>query len=188
MPSSPPPAVVALILGPQASGKSTLARALVEALRDRRERVARVELDEIAAMAMPTLPSWDAASRTFASVVGEWARTDVTWVVGEGIASRSELDLVTARVPETAVITTIVMTTRWETAAPRAREDPTRGVSRDGSWLAERYAEWGREREHIDEDLAVDMGELSVEQGVALAVSAIEATRTEQCRRARGFR
>lgn len=183
MPPSSPPAIVALILGPQASGKSTVAHALVDALRGRNERVARVELDDIAAMALPTLPSWEVAGQIFASVVGEWARTELTCVVAEGIASQSELEVVTAQVPATAAITTIVMTTAVETAAPRALADPTRGISRDERWLAERYDEWQDELAHIDQDLDLDMGRLSVEQGVALAVSAIEATRTRALQR-----
>ncbi|WP_138774556.1 hypothetical protein [Brachybacterium timonense] len=178
MPPSTSPAAVVLILGPQASGKSTVARALVETLRGRKERVALVELDEIASMALPTLPSWDVAGRIFATVIGEWARTDLTCVVAEGIASQSELEVVSARVPESAAIITIVMTTALEAAAPRALADPTRGISRDERWLADRYDEWLLERARIDEDLVLDMGSLSVQQGVALAVAAIEVARS----------
>lgn len=183
MPPSSTSVIVALILGPQASGKSTVANALVDVLRGRNEHVARVELDEIAAMALPTLPSWEVAGQIFASVIGEWARSELTCVVAEGIASQRELEVVTAQVPETAAITTIVMTTAVEIAAPRALADPTRGISRDERWLAERYDEWQDELARIDEDLDLGMGRLSVEQGVALAVSAIEVTRTRvlQC-------
>lgn len=46
-----------IIVGPQASGKSTLAAALSRKLRDQGEDVALVELDQIAAMALPTLSS-----------------------------------------------------------------------------------------------------------------------------------
>lgn len=93
MGSSTSPVPVVLIAGPQASGKSTVARALVEALRERDERAALIELDAIAGMALPTLPSWDVAADIFATVIGEWARSGLTCVVAEGIASRSEIDL-----------------------------------------------------------------------------------------------
>lgn len=179
MGSSASPVPVVLIAGPQASGKSTVARALVEALRERDERAALVELDEIAGMALPTLPSWDVAADIFATVIGGWARSDLTCVVAEGIASRSEIDLVSARVPEPAAIMTIAMTTPLGTAVPRALADPTRGISRDERWLADRYDEWRRERALIDEDLALDMGTLSVQEGVARAVAAIEVKRSE---------
>lgn len=166
-------------MGPQAAGKSTVARALVEALRERDERAALIELDAIAGMALPTLPSWDVAADVFATVIGEWAGADLTCVVAEGIASRSEIDLVSARVPEPAAIMTITMTTPLGTAVPRALADPTRGISRDERWLADRYDEWQRERALIEEDLALDMGSLSVQEGVARAVAAIDAKRSK---------
>jgi len=178
MGSSTSPVPVVLIAGPQASDKSTVARALVETVRERDERAAFVELDEIAGMALPTLPSWDVAADIFATVVGEWARSGLTCVVAEGIASRSEIDMVSARVPDTAAIMTITMTTSLDAATPRALADPTRGISRDESWLSDRYAEWRHERARIDEDLTLDMGSLSVQEGVACAVAAIEATRS----------
>ncbi len=65
-----------LLVGPQASGKSTVARALCKELRQQGELVALVELDQIAEMALPTLPSWDTAARIFAMVAGEWAPPD----------------------------------------------------------------------------------------------------------------
>lgn len=178
MGSSTSPIPVVLIVGPQASGKSTVARALVASLRERDERVALVELDQIAGMALPTLPSWDVAARIFATVVGEWARADVTCVVAEGIVSRSEIDLVTAWAPEPAAIMTIAMTTSLDAATPRALADPTRGISRDEGWLADRYDEWRLERSLIEVDLSLDLGSLSVQEGVARAVAAIEATRS----------
>ena len=179
MGSSASPVLVVLLVGPQASGKSTVARSLVEALRERDERAALIELDAIAGMALPTLPSWDVAADVFATVIGEWARSDLTCVVAEGIASRSEIDLVSARVPEPAAIMTIALTTPLGTAVPRALADPTRGISRDERWLSDRYDEWRRERALIDEDLALDMGSLSVQEGVARAVAAIEVKRSE---------
>ena len=65
----PEPSVATLVLlvGPQASGKSTLATALSEELRRRGELVALVELDQIAAMALPTLPNWDIATHILGS-------------------------------------------------------------------------------------------------------------------------
>ena len=179
MGSSTSPVPVVLTAGPQPSVTRTVARALVAALRERDERVAFVELDEIAGMALPTLLSWDVAADVFATVIGEWASSDLTCVVAEGIASRSEIDMVSARVPEPAAIMTIAMTTPLGTAVPRALNDPTRGISRDERWLSDRYDEWQRERALIDEDLALDMGSLSVQEGVARTMAAIEAKRSE---------
>lgn len=64
------PLTLVIVAGPQASGKSTLAAALSAELRHRGERVALVELDQIAEMAIPTLPSWDVAHHIFESTTG----------------------------------------------------------------------------------------------------------------------
>lgn len=120
--------MLVLLVGPQASGKSTVARALKEELRRHGERVALVELDQIAEMARPTLPSWDAAARIFAMVAGEWAREDLTCVIAEGIASQGEVEIVRCHTPAAAVVVTVVMTTPFEAALPRAQEDRSAGV------------------------------------------------------------
>lgn len=65
-------AALLVIAGPQASGKSTVARALADDLRAHGKSVALVALDDIAEMALPTLPEWDAAHGIFASVVAQW--------------------------------------------------------------------------------------------------------------------
>jgi len=81
MTTVPTPLAFVVIAGPQASGKSTLAIALSAALRRRDERVALVELDQIAGMALPTLPSWEAAHHIFETTAGLWARTELTCVI-----------------------------------------------------------------------------------------------------------
>ena len=91
MASAELPLAVVLIAGPQASGKSTLAAALAAELRKGGEMVALVELDQIAAMALPTLAGWDAAHQIFESVTGMWARTSLTCVVAEGSGTQDEV-------------------------------------------------------------------------------------------------
>lgn len=167
-----------LLIGPQASGKSTVARALCKELRRQGELVALVELDQIAEMALPTLPSWDTAARIFAMVAGQWARADLTCVIAEGIASQDEVSILLDHTPAAAAIVTVVMTTPFEAGLRRAQTDPTRGASRDRDWLADRYQEWSVEVGRIDADVLLDASALSVDQGVRQVRAAIESARS----------
>lgn len=167
-----------LLVGPQASGKSTVARALSEELRRRGERVALVELDQIAEMSLPTLPSWDTAARIFAVVVGKWARADLTCVIAEGIADQDEVSILLDHTSAAAAVVTVVMTTPFEAALSRAQADPTRGWSRDRNWLADRYQEWSGEVGRVDADVQIDASASSVDQRVQQVHAAIESARS----------
>ena len=140
--------------------------------------MALVELDQIADMALPTLPSWDTAARIFAMVAGEWARADLTCVIAEGIASQDEVSILLDHTPAAAAVVTVVMTTPFDAALPRAQADVTRGASRDRDWLADRYQEWSVEVGRIDADVLIDASALSVAQGVWQVHAAIEAARS----------
>ncbi|QDP97798.1 adenylyl-sulfate kinase [Microlunatus elymi] len=164
--------------GPQASGKSTVAGALSEELRREGERVALVELDQIAEMALPSLPSWDTAARIFAMVAGAWARADLTCVIAEGISSQDEVSLLLDHVPPAAAMITVAMTTPFEAALPRAQADPTRGSSRDRDWLAERYREWSLEKARISADVLLDASQLSLDQCVRRLTADIQSARS----------
>jgi len=167
-----------LLVGPQASGKSTVARALGQELRRQGELVALVELDQIAEMALPTLPSWGTAARIFAMVAGEWARADLTCVIAEGIASQDEVWILLDHAPAAAAVVTVVMTTPFDAALRRAQSDPTREASRDREWLAERYQEWAVEVGRIEADVLLDGSASSVDQEVRQVHAAIEAARS----------
>ncbi|GAA2024389.1 zeta toxin family protein [Pseudokineococcus marinus] len=167
--------LLVVLAGPQASGKSALASALGAELRRRGERVAVVELDAIAAMALPTLPGWDEAHAVFEAVVALWARTDLTCVVAEGSGTAPEVArLVRVAPPGTAVLT-VAVTTDLPTAHARAQEDPTRGVSKDLAFLRGVYDRWPRERSAMAPDLVVDTTAADVADGVARVVDALAA-------------
>ncbi len=167
-----------LLVGPQASGKTTVARALGQELRRHGERVAVVELDQVAEMALPTLPRWDTAVRIFAMVAGEWARAGLTCVLAEGIASQEEVSVLLTHAPAGAAVVTVAMTTPFEAALPRAEADPTRGHSRDRGWLADRYQEWSVEIGRVRPDVRLDASASSVDQCVRQVHAAIETART----------
>lgn len=173
---------VVLLVGPQASGKSTVARALSEELRREGERVALVELDQIAEMARPTLPSWGAAARIFAMVAGAWARADLTCVIAEGISSQDEVLILLEQAPEAAAVIIVAMTTPFEAALSRAQADPTRrrSPSRDRDWLAERYREWSAELGRLDADVLLDASGMSLDQCVRKLSADIRSARSSQ--------
>ena len=172
------PMAFVLLVGPQASGKSTVARALSEELLREGERVALIELDQIAEMALPTLPSWDTAARIFAMVAGAWARADLTCVIAEGISSQDEVSILLDQVPATAAMITVAMTTPYEAALPRAQADPTRGASHDRDWLAERYQEWSLEKVRISADVLLDASAMSLDGCVRKLCADIHSARS----------
>lgn len=176
-PSAVPIALV-VIAGPQASGKSTLAAALAAELRRRGESVALVELDQIAAMALPTLPSWDAAHEIFASVTAQWLQTGVTCVVAEGSGSWDEVSRLLRRAPSTAVTLTVATTAPFEVALARAQADPTRGVSKERDFLAGVYEQWAIEIDRISSDVTLDTGAVAIDEGVARIREALVSARS----------
>lgn len=179
MNSDAAPQALVVIAGPQASGKSTLAAALGAELRRCGELVVVVELDQIAAMALPTLPNWAMAHGIFESVTGQWIRADLTCVIAEGSGSRDEVARLRTRAPASAVVVVVAVTTPFLIAFARARRDQERGVSREYVFLSAVYERWPDEMALMDADVVVDTQEHSVEQGVALVRAAIEDARAE---------
>lgn len=169
-----------VVAGPQASGKSTLAAALSAELRRLGEAVALVELDQIAGMALPTLPSWQAAQRIFESVTGMWARTELTCVIAEGSGSQDEVSRLLRLAPSDAVTVTVVTTAPFEVAFARAQTDPTRGISKERSFLSGVYERWSSEVAQIDADVLIDTSVLSVEQGIERIRVAVGSARGGQ--------
>lgn len=177
MSPTPTPLALVVIVGPQASGKSTVAMALSQELRSQGELVALVALDQIAAMALPTLPDWQTAHHIFESVVGHWARAELTCVIAEGAGNQDEVARLLVQASTTAVVITVVVTAPFDVSFSRAQADPTRGVSRDHSFLSRRYARWPTEMARITSDVLIDTAEVSLEQSVELIRAAIGAAR-----------
>lgn len=175
-PSAAPLALV-VIAGPQASGKSTLASALATDLRSRGERVVLVELDQIAAMALPTLPSWEDAHEIFGTVTGLWLRTEVTCVIAEGSGSWDEVSRLLDRAPSEAVTLTVATTAPFEVALARAQADPTRGISKQRDFLAGVYAQWSSELGQGRWEVLLDTDDADVDHGVSRIRAALGSAR-----------
>ena len=160
------PFVLVVVAGPQASGKSTLAAALGAQLREDGETVALIELDQIAAMALPTLPSWEAAHQIFESVTGMWARAGLTCVIAEGSGTQDEISRLLSQAPPNAATITVVTTTPFEVAFDRAQADPTRGISKDRAFLSGVYEHWSDEITQIDADVVIDTNAVPVTEAI----------------------
>ena len=171
-----PPTLV-LIVGPIAAGKSTVARALAQQLRLSGGKVAVVELDQIAEMALPTLPDWDFAHSIFGSVVGQWLRSPLDIVIAEGPGNRSEVDGVLAQIPPAATVVTVVLTSSLEVAFSRAQEDPRRGISRSHQFLSDEFRRWAHDMTFIEHDLVIDTGFSSVDHSIARVRSQLQRIR-----------
>jgi predicted ABC-type ATPase len=169
-----------VIAGPQASGKSTLAGALGEELRRTGERVALVELDQIAAMALPTLPNWATAHRIFESVTHQWLRTEVTCVIAEGPGSHNEVLRIVDQAPATTATVTVALTAPVQIAFERAQRDLTRDVSRERDFLESVYKRWPEELGLFHSHLLLDTNEIEMRGSVELIRSAIATAREEQ--------
>lgn len=159
--------VLVLIIGPIAGGKSALAAALTDQLRQDGRQVALVGLDEIAAMALPTLPDWQDAHTIHASVVGQWLRTSLDVVVAEGPESREQVQLVLDQVPAQTQVLKVIVTIDHEIALARAQADPTRGISKQPEFLSRVHREWQAEWPLIECDVIIDTGLTALADSVA---------------------
>lgn len=166
MTTAPGRTPLVLIAGPIAAGKSAVSRALAAALRADGQRVALVELDQIADMARPTLPDWADAHRLFASVTSQWLETELDLVIAESVSSRAELDLVLAGVPAGTPVLTVVLSCDVDTALQRALADPSRGVSRQESFLRRVHTEWAQQLPQIPADLVLDTAAVPLARSV----------------------
>ena len=149
------PAVLVVVVGPIAAGKSTLAAEVGRRLRERGESVAVVGLDDVARMALPTL-DWAWAHEVHGQLVRAWLATPVGTVVAEGPSTPAELDQLVRCVPGDVGVLTVVLSTPWAVALERAVQDPGRGISRDPDFLREDHDRFERSRAELAGDLALD--------------------------------
>lgn len=170
------PALVVLV-GPQASGKSTIAAALADDLRASGEQVALVALDAIAAMALPTLPDWDAASGIFETVTARWLRVGCSCVIAEGAGSASESARLREQAGPGVPVLVVAVSASLGTAYERASTDPTRGISRRFDFLRDVYARWPHELRRVEADLVLRTEESTVDASVATVRAALAAAR-----------
>lgn len=182
MTTGTPPLVYVVIAGPQASGKSALTVALSDELRGQGERVAAVELDQIASMALPTLPGWEVAHQITEAVAGLWLRAGMTCVIVEGVGTGEKVRGLLRQAPDEVPSLTIATTAPFDVAFKRALADPSRGVSRQEDYLRAIYVHWQRELPRIGADLTLHTDRESLGQCVEAVRSRIALTRRQRYR------
>ena len=150
-----------LIIGPIASGKSTLANTLADKLRSSGEAVAVVGLDTVAEMALPTLAEWTWAHEVHGQLVGAWLEKPIPTVIAEGPETPEEIEQIMRHVGSDVSVLKVLITTRYETALARAVQDPTRGLSKDPEFLWRMHRRFEQTRSDIAHDMKFDTEELS---------------------------
>jgi len=142
-----------MITGPIAAGKSTLAVELTRQLRATGASVALVDLDTVAGMARPTLPSWTWAEKIHADLVGHCCATAIDVVVDEGTSTAAEVQQVRERIPYGTRVLHVVLTADFEASLARAQGEPARGLSRDREFLQRDHDRYAAELSNLAGDL-----------------------------------
>ena len=150
-----------LIIGPIASGKSTLATTLAEKLRSSGEAVAVVGLDTVAEMALPTLADWTWAHEVHGQLVGAWLEKPIPTVIAEGPETPEEVEQIMRHVGSDVSVRKVLITTRYETALARATADPTRGQSKDPEFLRRMHRRFEQTRPDLAYDVQFDSEQFS---------------------------
>lgn len=151
--TSPGPPRLVIISGPIAAGKSTVAQQLTTRLRTTGTSVALVDLDTIAEMALPTLPTWDWAHSIHARMVGLWLATAIDVVVDEGTSTLAEVRQVLEQCPPGTTVLHVVLTADFEASLRRAEAEESRGLSKERDFLRQQHDRFARELPHLPCDL-----------------------------------
>jgi shikimate kinase len=167
-----------VIGGPIASGKSTLARSVARAFERRGLAVATIDLDLIYEMLEHTRAPkthaavWSRARRTAGALTDALLADGVDVVIAEGdfLDEPARQEFV-SMLQDEATFRFVTLSVDLETALLRVQQDPTRGISRDRSFLTRHYEELaetlGRRPER---DLCLDTAVLTVEQATGSIV------------------
>lgn len=133
-----------VVVGPIASGKSTLAGSLADRLLARGCTVACADVDDVADMVQApggrTGEHWDQAHAAHGALVGGWLATGVDVVIAHGpVYTHQENDWLLATVPPGTTTLRVLLLATFETALRRVSGDPSRGLSRDPAFLRGTY-------------------------------------------------
>jgi shikimate kinase len=141
--------LVVVIGGPIASGKSALSRAVAAQLEEA-EAVATavIDLDLVYEMLDPRRRTKDdpdlwAEARRVAGRLTTALLAESRCVVAEGeFASDQALDEFVSELPGTADVRLVLLDVDFETALRRVSADPTRGLSKEETFLSRHYREF----------------------------------------------
>lgn len=166
--AQPPTADLVVLTGPIAAGKSTLAAALAEAATGRSLTAVVVDVDDVAeAVALPGAGAtglWLSAHQAHGALVARWLRTPVDLVIAVGpIYSPAERAALLDELPVTVEVHWVLLDAPVGTTLARAVADPTRGLSRDAGFHADRHARFRRLLDDVPATQVFDTSTTSVD-------------------------
>ena len=133
-----------MIVGPIASGKTTVARGLAARLRAGGRRIALVELDDIVKMmggfAGLSKESFGAAQIANGRLIGAWLEHGVTVVAPGPFYDADEVNALVAFVPVGTTVRWIQLRASLESTVSRAMSDADRLISRQREFLVAAHA------------------------------------------------
>ena len=132
-----------VIVGPIASGKSTIATGLAERFRARDRRVALVDLDEL----VETIGGFDGlsleqfrqAQMVFGQLVGAWLAQGFDVIAHGPFFDHDEDQALLHAIPDGVVARRVLLRTTLAVALERVRTDPCRGLSTHPDLLEAAY-------------------------------------------------
>ena len=177
-----------VICGPIASGKSTLARAVVRNLSARGVASAAIDLDHVYEMLEPgrgpkdDASTWSRARRIAARLVDALFGEGVEAAVAEGdfldAGERTEFVSALGTRPQLRFVT---LDAPVAVALARVAGDPSRGISRDPVFLARHYEDVGPLiRSGPESDLRLDTSTVSVDEAADAVVAWSLAATTQR--------
>lgn len=158
-----------VISGPIAAGKSTLAAAYAQALADAGTACAVIDFDLCVRMVRQPKDdqprsAWRMARRAAAGLVGGYFADGLSCVVIEGDfwnpGAREEFE---RYLPDGVDIRYVNLLVRYDTALRRVIAEPSRGVSKDPSFLRSNHDSYAKRLPKLpDADARLDVGDLPV--------------------------
>jgi adenylylsulfate kinase-like enzyme len=169
-----------VITGPVASGKSTVARELARELERTALRVAVIDLDLLYEMLAADGPKFDAATWTLARhaaamLANTFLEEGVAVVIAEGSFNTPSDRTAFAQHLHTGVVPLYVtLRVSFEEALRRAQNDPTRGLSRDPSFLGPYFAAVSRALATVPvTDVVIDTERIAATSAAAAIASRV---------------
>ena len=142
-----PLASLVVVVGPIASGKSSVATRAAELLLARGMRSAVVDLDDVAECLIAPPAEWESTWRRARQVhdelVAAFRRSGVDHVIAHGSFFYADEPAAASGVRADDALR-VLLSVPYEVALERAKQDPDRGISKDPNflrWTHERFAE-----------------------------------------------
>ena len=178
--------VVAVVSGPIASGKSSLSRATAIRLEETGKTPAAViDLDVVYEMLDPRGRSgrpkndellWSQARRTAGRLAAQFLAEDRCVVAEGNFAADHALREFEAELPADAQLRLVMLKIDFEIALRRTQADPSRGLSKDRSFLSIHHREF-KPQWHGRDVLQLDTGAFSAAEAAEAVVAWLGPTR-----------